>query len=215
LWRRFDIAPIQAAGIIVVITAIGFVAAIASLQIPQLGLLACALLGIGGMICSLNPYFGTILFLRYPSKMIAPGIIFLAFLGILLHSLFLELFRDYTALLYTVYLVIAVTGALVFLMVRPYLLVSSEGTQAAEVLAERSDFEEPAVAGVYDQLTDRELQIVELLLQGLSAKQIARQLGNTLNTITSRRRDIYAKLQIHSVGELFVLDRQNRDAAAA
>lgn len=52
-------------------------------------------------------------------------------------------------------------------------------------------------------LTPREKQVVEFTLKGHSADAVGRILGISPGTVRIHRRNVYAKLQIHSQGELF------------
>ncbi len=52
-------------------------------------------------------------------------------------------------------------------------------------------------------LTDRECQVVELLLRGHATKSIAYRLSIEVGTVTNHKRHIYAKLGIHSQAHLF------------
>ena len=52
-------------------------------------------------------------------------------------------------------------------------------------------------------LTDRECQVVELLLRGHATKSIAHRLSIEVGTVTNHKRHIYAKLGIHSQAHLF------------
>ncbi|WP_206099332.1 response regulator transcription factor [Rheinheimera mangrovi] len=54
-------------------------------------------------------------------------------------------------------------------------------------------------------LTDKEQQIVCLLLQGFDSEDIAQQLHISAGTVKNHRKKIYAKLQIGSLSELFQL----------
>jgi DNA-binding CsgD family transcriptional regulator len=56
-----------------------------------------------------------------------------------------------------------------------------------------------------DVLTERELQVTQLILVGHSSTSIALQLGVSVSTVKSHRRNIYGKLQISSQAELFSL----------
>jgi len=49
-----------------------------------------------------------------------------------------------------------------------------------------------------DELSKRQQQVLDLLLQGKSNKQSAVELGVTENTVEFHLRNIYAKLQVHS-----------------
>ena len=50
--------------------------------------------------------------------------------------------------------------------------------------------------------TGREREIIQLLAEGNSTKQIAHQLNISIKTIESHRRNIMEKLKIHSIAEL-------------
>ncbi|WP_371225624.1 helix-turn-helix transcriptional regulator [Roseovarius sp. 2305UL8-3] len=52
-------------------------------------------------------------------------------------------------------------------------------------------------------LSDREAEIVRLILKGHSSKSIARELGNSPETVKVHRKRIHTKLGIASQGELF------------
>lgn len=54
-----------------------------------------------------------------------------------------------------------------------------------------------------DVLTDREKEVVKLVLTGHSSESISLRLGTSVPTIKSHRRNIYAKLKIGSQAELF------------
>ncbi|MDR1131792.1 MAG: LuxR C-terminal-related transcriptional regulator [Oscillospiraceae bacterium] len=62
-----------------------------------------------------------------------------------------------------------------------------------------------------EKLTHKELEIMELMLQGFTAGDIARQTVNAVRTINTHQSRIYAKLQIHKISELFALERQLRE----
>lgn len=55
------------------------------------------------------------------------------------------------------------------------------------------------------QLTPRELQIVQGLVDGLSYKMIADQLQISPNTLNSHIRNIYGKLEVHSKAEVIAM----------
>jgi len=54
-------------------------------------------------------------------------------------------------------------------------------------------------------LTKREYEVVQLLLLGHSTRSSARELGIAQETIRLHRKNIYAKLEVASQSELFVL----------
>ncbi|MDE6083125.1 MAG: LuxR C-terminal-related transcriptional regulator, partial [Muribaculaceae bacterium] len=55
-----------------------------------------------------------------------------------------------------------------------------------------------------DSMTDREKDIICCVAKGLSNKEIASQLFISIHTVTTYRRNISAKLQIHSTAGLTV-----------
>ncbi len=54
-----------------------------------------------------------------------------------------------------------------------------------------------AVEPAIDTLTGREIQVLRLMADGLSTKQVARDLGITFKTAASHRSRILAKLGVH------------------
>jgi DNA-binding NarL/FixJ family response regulator len=56
--------------------------------------------------------------------------------------------------------------------------------------------------GGTDALTDRELQIFQLIGRGRSTREIARELNVSVHTIDSHREHIRAKLDLHTGTEL-------------
>jgi DNA-binding NarL/FixJ family response regulator len=51
-------------------------------------------------------------------------------------------------------------------------------------------------------LSDRERQVLQLLAEGLSSKQMAKQLGVSVKTIVTHRQNIMNKLEIRTIAEL-------------
>jgi DNA-binding NarL/FixJ family response regulator len=51
------------------------------------------------------------------------------------------------------------------------------------------------------ELTERELEVLQCLVRGLSYKQAADDLGVSLDTVRTHIRGVYKKLQVHSVSE--------------
>jgi DNA-binding NarL/FixJ family response regulator len=47
-------------------------------------------------------------------------------------------------------------------------------------------------------LTQREIEVLKLLAEGLAAKQIAHQMGVSIHTVAFHLKNIYAKLDVHS-----------------
>jgi DNA-binding NarL/FixJ family response regulator len=70
--------------------------------------------------------------------------------------------------------------------------------QVVDAIARPSDQPEAALAA----LTDREREVLTLIAEGLSSKQIAKELGVSLKTIESHRANLMDKLDIHKVSGL-------------
>ena len=58
-----------------------------------------------------------------------------------------------------------------------------------------------AAAGVREALTERELEVLQTLTQGLSTADIARELRLSINTIKTHLKSIYRKLAVTHRGE--------------
>ena len=57
------------------------------------------------------------------------------------------------------------------------------------------------------QLSARELQVANLIMQGLSYTEIGEELALSPNTVKTHRMNLYLKLGINSRRELFALKR--------
>jgi DNA-binding CsgD family transcriptional regulator len=252
LLRHFGISPLRYASISVVVSVVGFIIAIVALYVPALTLPACVLLGPGTAVCILIPYYGVVMTRRYPSRFVSPVIIAISFAAsVLLLSWLIEVFRENTTLLYTLYLAIAVATAVLYLFLEPYLLYSfrgrplisdeeiagivrtasgadpspenpGEGTAAGPppepVLAEPSltERQRNLIAGAFDKLTLKELAVAELLMQGFKYEVICTRLHISKNTAYWYRRQLFDKLQIGSLQELFALaEKRGRDGEEA
>jgi regulator of cell morphogenesis and NO signaling len=75
---------------------------------------------------------------------------------------------------------------------------------AAERAADVNDDDEPEQAVEVDQLSQREKEIIACVARGLSNKEIADTLCLSVHTVTTHRRNISAKLQIHSPAGLTI-----------
>lgn len=60
------------------------------------------------------------------------------------------------------------------------------------------------------QLTPREQEILSLVMQGLTTRDIAKQLQRSFNTIAMHRRHILKKLGVTSTAQALVVARQRR-----
>ena len=93
-----------------------------------------------------------------------------------------------------------------------------ELTRAIRTVADDKTYLSPAISGVViedylhrlnttdftgpDILTDREKEVVQLMAEGNSTKQIALKLHISVKTVETHRRQIMNKLDIHNVAEL-------------
>lgn len=214
LWKRFAVTPIRIGSFLACIAAIGFLLSVVSLtgKIPAVSLIACALLGCGAFVCNLSMYYGFVMMRQYPSKWISPIIISINLGVMVLHTSLLEWFRESPNVLYTLYLIIAVTAVILYLALEPYLTLTFRSQPFIEPTAPKADAspaaddkKESISARAYDKLTAVELLIAERIMRGYSSREIAAELGYSENTIKSYRKDLYSKLQIHSRRELFEL----------
>jgi len=55
---------------------------------------------------------------------------------------------------------------------------------------------------VFTSLTQREREVLQILAEGMSTKEIAYHLGVSVKTVETHRRNIMEKLNIHSISEL-------------
>jgi len=65
-----------------------------------------------------------------------------------------------------------------------------------------------------DSLTAREVQVARLVVQGKRNAEIAAELTISINTVETHLKRIYAKLDVHSRGELTLILRDLLDALA-
>jgi DNA-binding NarL/FixJ family response regulator len=62
--------------------------------------------------------------------------------------------------------------------------------------------DEQPKGGVFEVLSAREREVLQLLAEGLTTKLIADRLGTSAKTVDTQRSQIMAKLDIHSIAEL-------------
>lgn len=72
--------------------------------------------------------------------------------------------------------------------------------QLSDILADQ--LLHPGSAGVSSDLAPREREVLQLLAEGRSSKEVARALHISSRTVETHRRNIMAKLNLHSVAEL-------------
>jgi DNA-binding NarL/FixJ family response regulator len=83
-----------------------------------------------------------------------------------------------------------------------YFLDASLSQKVVSKLVESSARASKSVDTRYESLTSREQQVLRLLAEGLSAKEIAEKLFISPKTVENHRTNIMNKLDIHSTMEL-------------
>ena len=76
------------------------------------------------------------------------------------------------------------------------------GPQAARALAEQMQNPQRTVDDPYGRLTAREREVFHLIAEGLTTKEIARQLGISAKTAENHRTRVLAKLDVRNTAEL-------------
>jgi DNA-binding CsgD family transcriptional regulator len=220
LLRRFRFSPLRFAPVSAVISVVGFILAIVSLYAGALALPACALLGPGAAVLVLIPYYGILMTKRRPSRFIPPALMAISLVvSMLIPGALIEAFRANTAFLYTVYLAIAVAAAALYLAAEPYLLYSFRGrpllsdegiarlaeTETADDAAPMTERQSRLAAKAFDKLSARELAVAEMMMRGFSYGDICGKLKIKKTTAYWYRNQLFDKLQIKSVREMFTL----------
>jgi DNA-binding NarL/FixJ family response regulator len=73
---------------------------------------------------------------------------------------------------------------------------------AAHIIEIFSGIQSPREHGPIEQLSDREFEVFELLAQGLSSQEIAKQLHLSAKTVDAHRANIKSKLKLKTTSEL-------------
>lgn len=76
------------------------------------------------------------------------------------------------------------------------------GPQAAKALAEQLQHPERELVDPYGRLTAREREVFHLIAEGLTTKEIARQLGISAKTAENHRARVLSKLDVRNTAEL-------------
>ena len=204
--------PLDLVSVFMGLSAIGYLGLyLASVYIPALAYPACVLVGLGFIPCQLMPLYGLTMMKSYPSRLIAPGVIFMALISVLVHSGLVEAFRAQSSLLNIAYFAITLVCIVVYWHLAPY-LIHVFGEKLGDAGAKRADTpgakpELPAKeAAAADQtvsarlslLTARELEVLELIGGGYSNRDIARMLVISEHTVNDYTKKIYRKLEVHS-----------------
>ena len=97
-----------------------------------------------------------------------------------------------------VYLSPRVAGVVVDDYVRRLPSRAGNGSGGAQAGTEESG----ARRGVFDTLTPREREVLQLMAEGFATKEVAHRLHVSVKTVETHRRQIMDKLDMHSVAEL-------------
>ena len=73
---------------------------------------------------------------------------------------------------------------------------------ATELLAQAIQEKEPPHSGSYESLTDREKEVLKLIVDGMTSKQIAEALCVSIKTVVTHRTNLMEKLGIHNRAHL-------------
>ena len=184
----------------------GFVLAVVSVSMPSLRYAAVVLLGFIVALANMWIYFSAVAFGIYPTRFIGAIVAAQGLLIVLLHAGLLELLRSNLTLLYGTYAVVSVALMLTYHFLEPYFLYTWKQKHPPEKETPSADTESDTPSGKNPLLlSEQERNLVELILAGYSGSSIATQMNITMNTQKSYRKNIYAKLDIHSKRELFEL----------
>ena len=196
IYKKYNVHPIKTVSFEIMLGAIGFLLLFLSLKIPFLSLPACAFMGIGLIPCALLPLYGLILMKQYPRRSIPVVIMTLAIISALISSSILEMFRNDIELLYLTHLAIVIIMAFIYLFTSPFMLMSlhKKITQEPSKGSELPEF--------LSALTERELEVADLIGHGYSNRDISKMLFISEHTVKDHTKNIYRKLDIHSRYEL-------------
>jgi DNA-binding NarL/FixJ family response regulator len=70
--------------------------------------------------------------------------------------------------------------------------------RAAELIARVLESKDQAVEGTYDSLTDREKEVLKLIVEGMTSRMIADALSLSVKTVVTHRANLMDKLRIHN-----------------
>lgn len=210
LYRKARIHPLDTASVFMGLSAIGFLFLfLSTTYLPGLAYPACVLVGFGFIPCQLMPLYGMTMIKSYPSRFIAPGIIFMALFTVLIHSSLVDSFRTAPELLNVAYLAITLVCIVIYWHLSPYLVytfqrkISSATTEKntqAEDIAAAPVVSAPTVSAnpLLSQLTARESEVLELISYGYSNRDIAKVLVISEHTVNDYTKKVYRKLNVHS-----------------
>lgn len=93
----------------------------------------------------------------------------------------------------------------------PSVAKADAGPRASSVVIEPEAVEALAAACAFDALSGQEFRLAELIMQGYTNGEMAGLLKLSENTVKYHRKNLYAKLHIHSKRELFALAKRENN----
>ena len=210
LYRKIKFHPFRSISIFIGIGSIGFLLMFVSSFIPSLSYIACALIGFGMVPCMMLPLYNVMLMKTYPSRYLVPFTIGLALVAVLVQSTMVEIFRNAAIMLYLVYAIVMVVLVIVYLQIEPFFLYTlhRKSPITAIVNSPKVEKQQPDELPKYDligELSRREMEVVDLISQGYSNKDIAKILYISEYTVKDHTKNIYRKMNVHSRFELTAL----------
>ncbi|MBR4078613.1 MAG: helix-turn-helix transcriptional regulator [Christensenellaceae bacterium] len=178
--------------------------------VPYLSYIACALIGFGMVPCQMVPLYNVMVMKSYPSRYLAPCTIGLALIAVLVQSSIVEMFRNAATMLYLIYAVIMVVLVIIYLQIEPFflytfrrkMLIAKDSSPKNEKQIYDDDIPKNNILG---ELSRREMEVVDLIGQGYSNKDIAKMLFISEHTVKDHTKNIYRKMNVHSRLELAAL----------
>lgn len=198
--KRFGSGSVRVYGMFFAISVFGFVLALVSPSLPAAGIISCVFMGFVVMLANMWVFFAAAAFRIYATRFIGAIGAGMGLALALLHSELLELLRGNLPLLYSLYAAISMALLLVYYFLEPYFTYAWK-KQGGQQTADRPKQPAAPFAG----LSEQEGVLVSLVLEGHTESSVAKMMNISINTQKSYRKNVYAKLDIHSKRELFML----------
>lgn len=224
--------PLRSIGLAILVPTVGFALAPLSFLIPDLRMLACALMGPMVFMAGIWLVFVTMVFEIGASRFVGAAGAAVGACMAMVHAGLLDMLRDEPMLLLGLYALVAVLLAGLYAVIEPYFAYAwkrvGEGVRGAwaggkdgqEVASQTGDagasvdgagvsadeartFSDILPPNV--RLSGQERVLADLILRGYAESAICAEMNITLNTQKGYRKNLYTKLGIHSKRELFEL----------
>lgn len=204
LRKKLKNNSIRVFGVFFGLSVLGFVLAFLSLYLPILRLVACVLMGFVLVLANLWIFFGAASFSVYPTRFVGAIGAALGFVLAAFHSQLQNALRDNPSLLYGIYAALSVALLLVYFFMEPHF------TRLWSRKPEAVPRENKALGPhPFDALSEQERILAGLILEGHSETSAASLMNISLNTQKSYRKNLYAKLDIHTKRELFEIAKND------